>query len=66
MLFFFEIMQILVEKANRCYPQYMDTRELRQSLPPDETVQEMCLFLEVIAHKGQHHTDSFEDYRSKL
>lgn len=42
----------------------LDTVELRQSLLSDKILHEMCLFLVITVHKGQHHTDSVKDYWS--
>jgi hypothetical protein len=47
MLFFLEIMQLLVEETNRYYHQYLDTLDEGCSPLPDVTVQEMYLFLSV-------------------
>jgi len=58
----FAITKLLVEDTNRYYLQYMDTLELKQSLLSDKILKFMCLFLAIIAHKGQHRTDSVEDY----
>jgi len=49
MLFFVEIIWLLVEETNRYHHQYLDTLDKGQSLLPDVTVQEMCLFLAVIS-----------------
>jgi len=47
MLFFFEIMQLLVEETNG-YHQYLVTLDKGRSPLPDVTVQEMSLFLTII------------------
>jgi len=47
MLFFVEIIQLLVEETNRYHHQYLDTLDKGQSLLPDVTVQEMFLFLAI-------------------
>ena len=54
-LFFFEIIQLLVEETNRYYHQYLDTLDEERSPLPDVTVQEMCLFLAIIVQMG--HTE---------
>jgi len=52
MLFFFEIIQLLVEEINGYYHQYLDTLEEGQFSLPDVTIQEMCLFLTIIVRMG--------------
>jgi hypothetical protein len=42
MLFFFEIIQLLVEETNGYHKQYLDTLDKGRSPLPDVTVQEMC------------------------
>jgi len=49
MLFFVDIIQLLVEETNRYHHQYLVTLDKGQSLLPDVTVQEMCLFLAIIS-----------------
>jgi hypothetical protein len=49
MLFFVEIIQLLVEETNRCYYHYLDTLDKGKSPLPDMTVQEMCLFVAIIS-----------------
>ena len=56
MLFFFEIIQLLVEETNGYYHQYLDTLDEGRSPLPDLTVQEMCLFLTIIVHMGHEIT----------
>ena len=56
MLFFFEIIQLLVEETNGYYHQYLDTLDEGRSPLPDVTVQEMCLFLTIIVHMGHEIT----------
>jgi hypothetical protein len=48
MLFFFDIIQLLMEETNRYYHQYLDTLDEERSPLPDVTVQEMCLFVAII------------------
>jgi len=49
MLFFVEIIQLLMEETNRYRHQYLDTLDKGQSPLSDVTVQEMCLFLAIIS-----------------
>jgi hypothetical protein len=49
MLFFVEIIQLLVEETNRYHHQHLDTLDKGQSPLPDVNVQEMCLFLAIIS-----------------
>jgi hypothetical protein len=51
MLFFLEIMQLLVEETNRYYHQYLETVVEGCSPLPDVTIPEMHLFL------GHNQTD---------
>jgi len=49
MLFFVEIIQLVVEETNRCHHQYLDTLDKGESPLPDVTLQEMCLFVAIIS-----------------
>jgi hypothetical protein len=49
MLFFLEIIQLLVEETNRYHHEYLDTLDKGQSPLLDVTVQEICLFLAIIS-----------------
>jgi hypothetical protein len=60
MFFFFEIMQLFVEETY--FHQYRDTLDKGQSPLPNKTLQEMCLFLAIIAQTGHNHMDSLKDY----
>jgi hypothetical protein len=44
MFLFYEIMQLLVEKTNRYYHQYLEILDEECSPLPDATIQEMYLF----------------------
>jgi hypothetical protein len=59
-LFFLEIMQVLVEEANRYSHQYLDMLDDGHPPLPNMTVQEVYLFLSVIVQMGhnQRHTTS--------
>jgi len=52
MLFFFEIIQLLVEETNRYYHQYLGTLDKEWSPLTDVTVQEMCFFVAIIVQMG--------------
>ena len=62
MLFFFEIIQLLVEETNRHYHQYLGTLNEERSQLPDVTVQEMCLFLAIIVQMGHNQRGMLKDY----
>jgi len=62
MLFFFEIVQMMVEETNRYYHQYLDALDGGQSSLPDMTVQEMGLFLAVTLQMGHDQRDTLSDY----
>jgi hypothetical protein len=61
MLFFFEIIRLLVEETSRYYHQYLDTLD-GQSTLPGMTVQEICLFLAIIVQMGHDQMETLEDY----
>jgi hypothetical protein len=65
MLFFLEVIQLLVVETNRYNHQYLDSLNDRQSPLPDVTLKEMYSFLALYfadraCHKG--HTESVLDY----
>jgi hypothetical protein len=66
MLFFLEIMQLLVEETNRNYNQYMDTLDEGCSPLSDMTIKEMCLFLPVFVQMGHEQRNRLKDYWSTL
>ena len=59
---FFEIIWLLVEETNRYYHQYVDALDEGQTLLPDMTVQETCLFLVIILQMGHDQRDTLSDY----
>jgi hypothetical protein len=64
MLFFFKIIQLLLEEKNRYYHQYLDTLHEGQSPLPAMTVQEKYLFLAIIVQMTHNQKDTLEDYQS--
>jgi hypothetical protein len=66
MLFFLEIMQLLVEESNRYYHQYLDTLDEGRSPLHDVTIWEMYLFLSIIVQMGHDQRDRLNDYSSTL
>ena len=66
MLFFFEIIQLLVEETKRYYHQYLDALDEGWSSLPAVTVHDMCLFLAIIMQMGHDHRDMLKDYWSTL
>jgi len=65
MLFFFEIIQLLVAQRNR-YHQYLDTLDQGQSQLLDMTVQKTCLFLAIIVQMRHEQMGTLKVYRSIL
>jgi hypothetical protein len=61
MLFFLEIMQLLVEKTNRYYHQYLETIDEGCSPLPDVTILEMYLFLSIIVPMGHDKREGLND-----
>jgi len=66
MLFLFEIIQLLVEETNRYFHHNVDTVDVRRSPLPNVTIQEMCLYLDIIVKMGHNQSDTLKDYRSTL
>jgi hypothetical protein len=66
MLFFLEIMQLLVEETNRYYHPYLDTLDEGRSPLPDVTKQEMYLFLSITVQMGHDQRERLKDYWSLL
>jgi hypothetical protein len=66
MLFFHEIMQLLVEETNRYYRQYLQTVAKGSSPLPDVTIPEMYLFLPIVLQMGHNQRDRLKDYWSTL
>jgi hypothetical protein len=66
MLFLFEIIQLLVEERNRYYHHNVDTVDVGLSPLPNVTIQEMCLYLDIIVKMGHNQRDTLKDYRSTL
>ncbi|PNF17185.1 hypothetical protein B7P43_G06584 [Cryptotermes secundus] len=62
LLFFREIIHLLVEETNRYYHQYLDSLEDGPSPLPDITDSEMFLFLGVIIQMGHDIRDQIRDY----
>jgi hypothetical protein len=62
MLFFTEIIHLLVEETNRYYQQYLDSLEDGHSPLPDVTDSEMFLFLGIIIQMGHDIRDRLRDY----
>jgi hypothetical protein len=65
MLFFHEIMQLLVQETNRYYHQYLETVSEGRCPLPDVTVPEMCLFVSIV-QMGHSQRDRLKDYWSTL
>jgi hypothetical protein len=64
MLFYFAIIQQLVEETSRYYHQYLDMVDEGWSPMPDVTVQVMCLFLAIIVQVGHDQRDMLKGYWS--
>jgi hypothetical protein len=64
MLFFLDIIQLLVVETNRYYRQYLDTLKKRRSPLPDVTMQEMYSFLAIILQMGHDIKDTLKAYWS--
>jgi hypothetical protein len=62
MLFFSEIIHLLVEETNRYYHQYLDSLEDGPSPLPDVTNSEMFLFLGIIIQMDHYIRDRIRDY----
>jgi hypothetical protein len=64
MLFFLEIIQLLVVETNRYYHQYHDSLNDRRSPLPDMTLKKMYSFLALILQMGHDkgYTESVLDY----
>jgi hypothetical protein len=58
MLYFLEIIQLLVEETNKYYEQHLDTLHERWSPVPDVTIQEIYFILATIVQMehGQENT----------
>ncbi|KAG8223670.1 hypothetical protein J437_LFUL001778 [Ladona fulva] len=59
-------MQLLVDKTNRYYQQYLEKFDEGPSPKPDVTMTEMYLFLAIILQMGHDVRDSLRDYWSTL
>jgi hypothetical protein len=57
MLFFLEIIHLLVEETNRYYWIYFDTLDKGWSPLPDVAIQEMYSFLAIIVQMGHDQKD---------
>ena len=66
MLFFFKIIQLLVEETHRHYHQYLDTQDEGRSPPPYVTVLEMHLLLAIIVQMGHDLREMLKDQWSTL
>jgi hypothetical protein len=64
MLFFFTIIQQLVEETNRYYHQNLDMLDEGCSPLPDLTVQDMYLFLAIIVQVGHDQREMLKGYWS--
>jgi hypothetical protein len=53
-LFFVDIIQLLVVETNRYYHQYLDSLDIGWSPLPEMTLQEMYLFLGIILQMGHN------------
>jgi len=62
MLFFLEIIHLLVEETNRHYWIYFDTLDKGWSPLPDVTIQEMYSFLAIIVQMGHDQKDMMKAY----
>jgi hypothetical protein len=62
MLFFLEIIQLLVVQTNRHYHQYLDSLNDRWSPLPDMTLKEMYSFSALILQKGQDIRNTLKAY----
>jgi hypothetical protein len=62
MLFFVDIIQLLVVETNRYYCQYLDSLDERQSTLLDMTLQEMHSFLGIILQMGHDIKDTLKVY----
>jgi hypothetical protein len=65
MLFFMEIIQLLVVQTNRYYYQYLDSLDDGWSPLPDMTLQEMYSFLVLILQMGHDVSDTLKVYWTK-
>jgi hypothetical protein len=64
MLFFLEIIQLLVVETNRYYHQYLDSLNDGRSPLPDVTLKEMFSFLALILQMGHNIRDTLKVYWS--
>jgi hypothetical protein len=64
MLFFLEIIQLLVVETNRYYHQFLDTLVKGQFPLPDETLQEIYSFLDIILQMGHDLKGTLKAYWS--
>jgi hypothetical protein len=64
MLYFSEIIHLLVGETNRYYHQYLDKLEDGPLPLPDVTDSEMFLFLGIIVQMGHNIRDRLRDYWS--
>jgi hypothetical protein len=62
MLFFLEIIQLLVVETNMYYHQYLDSLDDRWSPLPDVTLKEMYSFLVFILQMGHDVRDTLKAY----
>jgi hypothetical protein len=62
MLFFLEIIQLLVVETNRYYHQYLDSLNDGRSPLPDVTLKEMFSFLALILQMGHDIRDTLKVY----
>jgi hypothetical protein len=66
MLFFHEIMLLLVEETNRYYHQYLETIAEGRSPLSDVTIPEKYLFISIVLQMGHDQRDRLKDHWSTL
>ena len=66
MLFFTEILHLLVEQTNLYYQQYLDRQARPSPLLPDITLPDMMTFIALTLQMGHNLRDTLRDYWSRL